>query len=81
MALIRKAMSWSISYNIHHIDTAPVYPASPGASERLVRTAKAGERGLTIDTKIEVAGDGPGRGSLKKEASSECIGRSMELLS
>ena len=66
---------------IDHIDTAGVYPASaPGASERLLGTAKAAERGFVLDTKIKVIGDGPGQGSLTRDAIEESLTKSLTTL-
>lgn len=66
---------------IEAIDTAPVYPGViPGASERLLGAAKAAERGFVIDTKVKVTGDGPGQGSLTKDAINESVSRSLETL-
>lgn len=66
---------------IDHIDTASVYPPSaPGASEQLIGTAKAAQRGFVLDTKIKVLGDGPGQGSLTKKAIEESLTRSLTTL-
>ncbi|KAL8897402.1 MAG: hypothetical protein Q9192_002595 [Flavoplaca navasiana] len=66
---------------ITEIDTAGVYPASaPGASERLLGAVKASDRGFTINTKIMVTGDGPGQGSLRKEAIDKSVQRSLTTL-
>lgn len=67
---------------IDHIDSASVYPMSaPGASERLIGTVKAAQRGFVLDSKIAVTGDGPGQGSLRKEAIDESLTRSLTALS
>ena len=66
---------------INHIDTASVYPASaPGASEQLIGTAKAAQRGFVLNTKIKVIGDGPGQGSLTEEAIEDSLTRSLTTL-
>ncbi|KAL9002192.1 MAG: hypothetical protein Q9188_004862 [Gyalolechia gomerana] len=66
---------------IKTIDTAPVYPLSEhGASERLLGAAKAFPRGFTLNTKIMVTGDGPGQGSLRREAIDQSIQRSLTTL-
>ncbi|KAL8656069.1 MAG: hypothetical protein Q9210_000507 [Variospora velana] len=66
---------------IKTIDTAGVYPLSaPGASERLLGAAKASDRGFTLNTKILMTGDGPGQGSLRKEAINESFQRSLTVL-
>lgn len=69
------------SCKINHIDTAPVYTAtSPGASERLLGTAKLTDRGFNVNTKIKVTGDGPGQGSLRKEAIDQSLSASLTAL-
>ncbi|KAL8761592.1 MAG: hypothetical protein Q9184_002300 [Pyrenodesmia sp. 2 TL-2023] len=66
---------------ITEIDTAGVYPASsPGASERLLGAVKALDWGFTMNTKIMVTGEGPGQGSLKKEAIAESVQQSLTTL-
>ena len=66
---------------IESIDTAPVYPGTaPGTSERLLGEAKAAEKGFVIDTKVKVTGEGPGQGSLTKDAINESVSRSLETL-
>ncbi|KAL8648175.1 MAG: hypothetical protein Q9210_005140 [Variospora velana] len=63
------------------IDTAALYPnPAIGASERLLGAAKAHHRGFIINTKMMITADGPGKGSLKKEAINESIPRSLSAL-
>lgn len=77
----RKLLDTLAQCKIDHIDTAGVYPASaPGASEQLLGTAKAAQRGFVLDTKIKVTGDGPGQRSLTKEAIEESLTRSLTTL-
>lgn len=67
--------------NVRYIDTASVYPATaPGASEHLIGVANAAGQGFTIDTKIKVKGNGPGQGSLKKEAIEQSLASSLNEL-
>lgn len=67
--------------NVKHIDTASVYPATaPGASEHLFGVANAARQGFTIDTKIKVTWNGPGQGSLKKEAIEQSLDSSLNKL-
>jgi aflatoxin B1 aldehyde reductase len=66
---------------INHLDTAAVYPLmNPGASERLIGVAKAGEKGFVIDTKIKIRKEGPKHESLKKEAIDDSVANSLEIL-
>lgn len=67
--------------NVHHIDTAGVYPMSaPGGSEKVLGAADAAGRGFVIDTKILVTGPGPGQGSLAKEAVAQSLAMSLKRL-
>ncbi|KAL9597714.1 MAG: hypothetical protein Q9219_004971 [cf. Caloplaca sp. 3 TL-2023] len=67
--------------NIKHIDSAGIYPAGdPGAAERLLGLADTAGQGFIIDTKVKVTGDGPGQGSLTKEAIETSLTTSLSSL-
>lgn len=61
-------------HSINHIDTAGIYLlTSPGSSEQLLGAAGVGRGGFIIDTKIKMTGEGPGQGSLTKEAIDQSV--------
>ncbi|KAI4136857.1 MAG: hypothetical protein LQ341_005408 [Variospora aurantia] len=63
------------------LDTAAAYPLpAVGASERMLGAIKASDRDFIINTKILITEDGPGKGSLKKEAINESVQRSLSTL-
>ncbi len=64
---------------IPRIDTASRYPpTAPGQSEKLLGEARVVDHGFTVDTKINVLGDG--RGSLTAEAIDTSIKDSLQRL-
>lgn len=67
------------SLGISRIDTAARYPKTdPGASERLLGLSGAVQRGFTLDTKVNLTGDGSG--SLKPAAIEKSVVQSCKSL-
>ncbi len=56
-------------FDIWRLDSAPVYPATdPGKCEQLLGEVGVTRLGFTVDSKIKVTGEGPGKGSLTTKA-------------